>query len=160
MKDIYQILKELNIEYIDHKHPPVFTCEEAEKLRNNIEGAASKNLFLRNRKGNKHYLVVLTADKTLDLKQLEKDIGESKLGFASEERLQKYLGCGKGSVSVFGLISDQNKEVQVFIDEDLWKSDRLHYHPPGDNASTLELSQKDLQKFLDWCGNEVEFIKI
>jgi Ala-tRNA(Pro) deacylase len=158
MKDIYSVLKELKIDFIDHKHPPVFTCEEADRLCKDVKGAKSKNIFLRNKKGKKHYLIVVSSDKRIDLKSLSERIGESGLSFASEGRLEKYLGCTKGSVSLFGLINDANKEVKVLFDEDLWNAERLHYHPPGDNAASIELSGKDLQKFLKWCGNELDII--
>jgi Ala-tRNA(Pro) deacylase len=101
---------------------------------------------------------VVSSDKRIDLKSLSERVGESGLSFASEERLEKYLGCTKGSVSLFGLINDKNKEVKVLIDRDLWNAKRVHYHPPGDNAASIELLGEDLHKFLKWCGNELEII--
>ncbi|MBI5412373.1 prolyl-tRNA synthetase associated domain-containing protein [Candidatus Peregrinibacteria bacterium] len=159
MQIIYDILKELGIPYIEHHHPAVFTCEEADEYYKNIPGGHSKNLFLRNRKGHRHYLVVVQAHKTVDLKALAHTLNESKLGFASPERMKKYLGVTPGSVTPLGLINDVNHEVIVLIDQDLWNFDRLHYHPLV-NTSTLELSRDDFKKFLDSRGNEVRFMKL
>lgn len=159
MKDIYPILALLQIAYIRHDHPAVFTCEEADRYYQNIKGGKSKNLLLRNRKGDRHYLVIVESFKQVDLKKLTQQLGEAKLGFASPERLMKYLGLTPGSVSPFGLINDETKNVTVVIDQDLWKYDRLHYHP-NINTATLELAREDFKKFLEWCGNEVRFLEI
>ena len=154
MKDIYETLNQLNIEYIKHDHPAVYTCEEAEKYYGNIKGGKSKNLFLRNKKGDKHYLLVMEAEKRVDLKGLGMKLNESKLSFASEERLMKYLGLTKGAVSPFGLINDEGKVVTVVVDNDLMKHDYLHYHP-NVNTATLELSREDFKKFLEEMGNKI-----
>lgn len=159
MRDVYEVLDGLNIEYIKREHPAVFTCEEADEFYKDLDGGHSKNLFLRNRKGDKHYLVVIESSKTVDLKALERSLEESKLSFASEERLMKYLGLSKGSVSPFGLINDLENEVEVLIDEDLLKYDKLHYHP-NVNTATLEINRDDFKRFLDNCGNFVRFLQI
>lgn len=159
MNEIYELLDKLGIEYIRHKHRAVFTCEEADKYCGDIEGASSKNLFIRNRRGNKHYLLIIESSKKADLKKMAEILDESKLSFASEERLNKYLKLTRGAVSPFGLINDKNKEVTVIVDKDLWKSDRLQYHP-NVNTETVELSRDDFKNFLDWCGNEIRFEEI
>ncbi len=158
MKDIYEVLESVGVKYIKREHPAVFTCEEANKYYKDVEGGHSKNLFLRNRKGDQHYLVIIESDKKVDLKKLTSQLGESKIGFASPERLKRVLGLTAGSVSPFGLINDVEKNVIVVIDEDLWKYDKLHYHP-NVNTATLELKRDDFKKFLDWCGNEVRFLE-
>lgn len=159
MPDLYHILADLKIEYIKHDHPAVFTCEEADEFYKDVPGGKSKNLFLRNKKGSKHYLVIVESSKKVDIKQVAQLVGEKDLGFASPERMMKYLGVTPGSVTPFGLINDVNKEVVVLIDSDLWKHDRLHYHPLV-NTATLELSREDFKKFLDWCGNPVKVVEI
>lgn len=158
MEDIYKVLKEIGISFKEHKHPPVYTCEEAEKYYENISGGKSKNLLLRNKKGNKFYLIISESSKRTDLKNLAVFLNENKLSFASESQLMQYLGLTSGAVSPFGLINDKNKEIIVVIDEDLWKYDKLHYHP-NTNAATLEISKDDFDKFLKHCGNKVVFYK-
>ena len=63
---VYQVLDELGIKYEVHQHPPVYTVEEAEKYWADIEGSHCKNLFLRNQKGKRHFLVILTQSKQVD----------------------------------------------------------------------------------------------
>jgi Ala-tRNA(Pro) deacylase len=154
MDDIYKILQDLGISFKEHKHPAVFTVEEAEKHRNGIDGAKIKNLFLRNKKGDKHYLLVADAFKRIDLKIVCQAVKEKKIGLASPDRMQKYLGLTPGSVSIFGLINDKNKEIIVLLDKEIFVHDKLNFHP-NINTATIQISKDDLFKFLKWAGNEV-----
>lgn len=158
MTDIYKILSDLDILFIRYDHPAVFTVKEAEDLGNTIPGGHIKNLFLRNRKGDKHYLVVIGVEKQVDLKKLGILLDE-KLSFASPERLMNFLGVTPGSVTILGLINDINKEVVVIIDTELSKYESLDCHPLI-NTATLVISQEGVAKFLEWRGNEVRYISL
>jgi Ala-tRNA(Pro) deacylase len=156
---VYKVLEELCVSYTRHDHPPVYTVEEAEKHWTDITGAHCKNLFLRNKRGNRHYLLILEASKSADLKALTKMLGEDRLSFASEERLNRYLDLEAGAVSPFGLINDRDKHVQVLMDEDLRKAEKLNFHP-NVNTATVGLSFTDFEKFLSWCGNRFRYLTI
>jgi len=155
---VYEALERLNISYVRHEHPPVFTVEEAEQYWEDITGAHCKNIFLRNKKGNRHYLVILEHSKKADLKVLENQLGESRLSFASPERLMRYLGLEAGAVSPFGLINDSNKEVRIVIDLDLKEEGCINFHP-NVNTVTVGIEFKDFEKFLSWCGNSIRYLK-
>lgn len=159
MQNIYEILDAIPVSYKKYEHPAVYTCEEADELCPDIAGAKGKNLFLRNRNGNQHYLVVTLADKRVDLKRIAELLQESNLGFASERRLKEYLGLKPGSVSPFGLINDKHHDVIVIVDKDLIKHETLSFHP-NVNTATLEISKSDFEKFLDWSKNEVRYIQL
>ncbi len=154
---VYEVLKKLDISFTRHEHPPVYTVEEAEKHWTSIAGAHCKNLFLRNKKGNRHYLVILESCKIVDLKSLTKRLGEDRLSFASEERLMRYLGLGTGAVSAFGLINDRENHVQVVIDEDLKEAEAVNFHP-NVNTATVGISFADFEKYLAWCGNSIRYL--
>jgi len=156
---VYETLAGLGIEYTVVHHPPVYTVEEAEKHWKDITGTHCKNLFIRNKKGNNHYLLVLEASRSADLKALASVLGEDRLSFASPERLMKYLGLLQGSVSPFGLINDSGKEVRVVLDKALARSDRVNFHP-NVNTATVGLSFADFEKFLNWCGNPVRYVEL
>lgn len=113
-KKVYDILSKLQIPYIRYEHAAIFTIEEANKLNIDIKGEHCKNLFLRNRKGDVHYLLIIQELKKVDLKSVAKQIGSSSLSFASEERLYKYLGLTPGSVTPFGLINDNEKKFKYY----------------------------------------------
>ena len=155
---VIQVLEELGIEYIRHEHPPVFTVEQAEKHWAEIRGSHCKNLFLRNKKGNRHYLVILLTSKQADLRALNNELGEDRLSFGSPERLKKYLGLEPGSVSPFGLINDRQREVIVIVDEDLKRADRVNFHP-NVNTATLGISAADFERFLAWTGHSVRYFR-
>jgi len=159
MEKIYDTLQQLNITYTKKTHPPVYTAVEASQYYAGMPGARAKNLFLRNRKGNQHYLVVITDTKTADLKQLAKLLGESQLGFASPERLYKYLQVKPGSVSPLGLVFDTEAHVHVVVDADVMDFDVVNFHP-NDNINTLTFSTTDFKRFLEHGGNPLQFIKL
>lgn len=154
---VYDRLKSLNISFDYYEHPPVPTIEEAKKYFRGEETTLCKNLFLRNHKGNKHYLVLLRSNCDLRIHQLEKYLKEGKLTFASEHRMEKYLGVKPGSVSLFGLLNDKEHHVHVFIEKELLKAEFVSFHP-NDNCASLVISKKDFKKFLDHSGNDYEFI--
>jgi Ala-tRNA(Pro) deacylase len=153
-KKVYEVLKSLDIQFEVHQHPPVYTVVEAEEHWENVKGTHCKNLFVRNKKGNRHYLVILDSSKRADLKELNRQLGEDRLSFASPERMNRYLGLEPGAVSPFGLINDSGKEVQVVVDKDLRTADWVSFHP-NVNTATLTLSFKDFERYLEWCGNSL-----
>ncbi len=151
---VYEALGELGIEWIRHEHAPVFTVEEAEKHWTEVEGAHCKNLFLRNKKGDRHYLVVIESSKQADLRKLNALLHEDRLSFGSPERLKKFLGLEPGSVSPFGLINDADRQVVVVIDQDLRSAKTVNFHP-NVNTATVGISFADFEKFLARRGNRV-----
>src|SRR5690349_15851592 len=116
---IFEFLDSNAIAYQRVNHPPVFTCEEAKRLVPTLAGAETKNLFLRDGRGRKHFLLSVPAEKNVDLKALSRALGISGLSLASTDRLKKYLSLEPGSVSLLGVINDSSKEVEVLIDQDL-----------------------------------------
>jgi len=153
---VLEVLDGLGIEYTRREHPPVFTVEQAEKHWTDIDGAHCKNLFLRNKKGNRHYLVILLSRKQADLHGLNEKLNEDRLSFGSPDRLKKYLGLEPGSVSPFGLINDVQKEVIVIVDQDLRQEARVNFHP-NVNTSTVGIRTADFEKFLAWSGQTVRY---
>lgn len=158
-QQVYDILKQLEIPYKQHNHPPVYTVEKAKKHWTRIQGAHCKNLFLRNKKGNHHYLVILEATKAADLKGLRRKLGEDGLSFASSKRLKKYLGLEPGAVSPFGLINDHANQVKVVIDQDLKSAKIVNFHP-NVNTATVGISFADFERFLAWTKNPVRYLPI
>ncbi len=151
---VYEYLEKTGITYQRNEHPPVYTVEEASRFWREIEGTHCKNLFLRNNKGNRHYLVVMEQSKKVDLKQLADKTGAGKLSFASPERLKRFLGLETGAVSPFGLINDQDKAVCVVLDRNLKQGEKINFHP-NVNTATITISYADFMVFLEKCGNEL-----
>jgi len=156
---VLKVLDGLNINYEIHEHPPVPTVEDALPYWNRINATHCKNLFFRNHKGNRHYLVILRHDRQLNIRDLEQRLKQGKISFASPKRMEKYLGLTGGSVSVFGLINDQENHVHLFLDEALKKAGNITFHP-NENTATAVISFDSFIAFLDWSGNTYEFIKL
>jgi Ala-tRNA(Pro) deacylase len=156
---VFAKLAELGIAYSRHEHPPVATVEEAAAHWAEIDATHCKNLFLRNQKGTRHYLVVLVHSKRADLRAVADQIGDGKLSFASPERLMAHLGLTPGSVSPFGLIHDREHAVRVVLDRDLKSAARLSFHP-NINTATLTIAADDFQRFLAASGNSVRYVTV
>jgi len=152
-------LDTLGIRYDAYEHPPVFNTEDVEQYWRDIPGTPVKNLFLRNKKGNRYYLVIVGVEKRVDLHQLVKVIGDDRLSFGSAERLMDKLGLTPGSVSPFGLIHPGSRDVEVIIDTPLRGAHSLMFHP-NINTATLTISFADLEKFLKTRGNRVRFLEV
>jgi Ala-tRNA(Pro) deacylase len=152
-------LHELGIAYEAHDHPAVATAEAAKAYWTGIDAMHCKNLFLRNQKGTRHYLVVLEYSKRADLRAVANQIGDGKLSFASPERLMAHLGLTPGSVSPFGLINDATHSVRVALDQDMKAAERVSFHP-NINTATLVVGRADFMRFLEACGNAVQFVAV
>lgn len=156
---VYAALDALGIRYERYEHPAVFNAEDAAQFWDPIHGTQCKNLFLRNKKGDRHYLVILEISKRADLKDLVKLVGDDRLSFGSPERLMAKLGLTPGSVSPFGLINDTDGSVRVLLDADLRGAERLIFHPNINTASVV-VSWSDLERFLATRPNVVRVISL
>jgi len=152
-------LEMLGIAYERYEHPPVSTAAEADKHWSGIQAVHCKNLFLRNQKGDRHYLVILVHTKRADLRAVANQIGDGKLSFASADRLMTYLGVTPGSVSPFGLIHDQGHHVRLFLDRDLATAERISFHP-NINTVTLTMRYGDFERFLASCGATARYVDV
>jgi Ala-tRNA(Pro) deacylase len=152
-------LANLGITVERHEHPPVATADEGREHWAGIEAVHCKNLFLRNQRGDRHYLVILRATKRADLRAVAAQIGDGKLSFASPERLMTYLGVTPGSVSPFGLLHDTGRHVRVYLDRELAAASRVSFHP-NINTVTLVLTFADFKRFLAERGHRVEHIEV
>jgi Ala-tRNA(Pro) deacylase len=156
---VLDYLKSTGINFEMIEHPPTPTIEDAIKYWGIMEATHCKNLFFRNHKGNRHYLVIIEHKKQLVIRDLEQKLKQGKLSFASEKRMAKYLEIQPGSVSLFGLINDTENHVYVFLDKDLMRSEYISFHP-NDNTASLKISQDDFRNFLNESGNSYEFLDL
>lgn len=157
--ELYELFDKLDITFDYYEHPPVPTVEEAAKYWKDIEATHCKNLFFRNHKGNKHYLVILEYSHSLAIRDLEQRLKQGKLTFASPERMMKYLGVTPGSVSPMGLISDKDHHVHLFLDENLQHSKTISFHPCINTASVV-IKYSDFIRFLNYLGNSFEYVRL
>lgn len=159
-EEVLKKLQELNIEYKEIEHIPVFTIEDMDNLGNIFENAKiCKNLFVRDQKGKRHFLIVMPEEKRAPLSEIAEKIGSTKLSFASNERLMKYLKLTPGSVTPLAIINDEENAVEVIFDEDLKKENLLGVHPCV-NTSTILITPSNLEKYVKELNNKLKYIKI
>ncbi len=159
MPDIYRFLSEHHVAYERHDHPPVFTVADVHRLVPDLPAAKTKNLFLRDGPGKRHFLVVVPGDKRVNIKALAAGLGIKRLSFGSPERLKKYLGVDPGSVSLLALVNDADHGVEVAVDAAIWTADAFQFHPLV-NTSTLVVSREDIVLFLNETGHKPTIIDI
>lgn len=154
---VYEALGRLGINYDGKEHDPVFTVEQFELVCFPPDVGLAKNLFLRDAKGRRHFLVVMRARMPVDLRSLEQPLGSTRLSFGSEARLEKHLGLTKGAVSPLGLVNDPGRTVEAVFDTGLAEYGRVAVHP-NDNAATLFIAYPDLVRLAEEGGRTVHYI--
>lgn len=159
MPDIYEFLHAHGIAYQRCDHPAVFTVAEVKRLVPPLDGTHTKNLFLRDKKGRRHVLVVVGSDKQVDIRGLSLVLGLDHLSFGSPERLKKYLGIEPGAVSLLALLNDTNREVGVFVDRALWSAGALQCHPLV-NTTTLVIAKDGIERFLQETGHPYRLVDV
>ncbi|XP_014780857.1 prolyl-tRNA synthetase associated domain-containing protein 1 [Octopus bimaculoides] len=160
-EDLLQLLQDLNIEYNNVDHPPVYTVEEALPHVSHLEGVFAKNLFLRDKK-KKLWLFCATHDADIKLNDLAKLVNApGGFRFADESILFDTLGLTQGSVTIFGLVNDTKHDVKVILDSNLLDGtySTIYFHPMVNSAST-GISSKDLEVFLANTGHKPIVINI
>ena len=156
---LYELLDELGIEYQYIEHPEAPTIEIAKQYWAGHDARHCKNLFFRNHKGNQHYLVLLDCDAEMNIHAIEQQLHQGKLSFASEQRMERWLGLRPGSVSPFGLVNDEECHVHLFLDANLKRYPALSFHP-NDNTATVVISQEMFARYLSAVGNTYEYIEL
>tara|TARA_S200000501_G_scaffold156808_1_gene148001 strand:- start:81 stop:578 length:498 start_codon:yes stop_codon:yes gene_type:complete len=155
-EELIKLLDESNCDYEVKEHAPLFTVEDSKSLRGSILGAHSKNLFLKDAKG-QFYLLSVEENTKVDLKKIMNFIGSKKLSFAKAEYLESILGIEPGSVSPFALINDVDKKVLFFLDKNFLNYEKLNFHPLV-NTATVNIATSDMIKFIEEKHNPIKYI--
>lgn len=156
---VIDFLERNGIRHELYRHPAAPTIEQARVHWRDDGSKHCKNLFFRNHKGDRHYLVCFDCDRSLAIHDLEKRLGQGKLTFASPERMERYLGLEPGSVSPFGLINDRGHHVHLFLDRRLQASHSLSFHP-NDCRATVVVPRTEFERYLALVGNSYEYIDL
>ncbi len=156
---VFEYFKANDIKYDCYFHPESPTIEIAKQYWKDDGSCHCKNLFFRNHKGNRHYLVCFDCNQNLDIHTLEQKLKQGKLSFASPERMKKYLDIIPGSVSPFGLINDKENHVHLFLDQNIKNYSLLSFHP-NDNKGTVVITLEEFEKYLSLVGNTYEYLSL
>jgi len=158
-QELFDFLDRLGIHTTTVDHAPLHTVADSQALRGEISGGHTRNLFLRDRK-DRHFLLTVEEDATVDLKQIHHVIGASgRVSFGKPEVLYELLGVLPGSVTVFGLINDTAGKVTAFLDAGLMESHAINTHPLV-NTATTTIARDDLLRFIAAAGHEAKILKL
>ncbi|MEE0797619.1 MAG: prolyl-tRNA synthetase associated domain-containing protein [Anaerovoracaceae bacterium] len=154
-EQIYSMLSSRNIRFEVTEHEAVYNMADVAALETPYPAGDAKNLFLRDGKKNDYYLLVVAGDKKTDLKKFRKDHETGQLSFASEGDLLRIMGLRPGEVSPLGILNDEERRVQVYIDRELTENPGMIGVHPNDNTATVWMKTEDLTRFIAGHGNNV-----
>ena len=147
------------IQYQKFEHPAVYTVADVKNLNDDIPGAETKNLFFRDQKGKRHFLVVVPSELRVDMKALAKVMDAKRISFGSPDRLKKHLGLEPGAVSLLAVFNDPPQKVELFIDRGLWANEQFQFHPLV-NTATLVIDRGNLEKFLGALNRDYKVVDV
>lgn len=156
---VLERLDSLGISYELVEHPAVFTIDEIERLGISLDGEVVKNLFLRDAKKRRFFLVAVQKEKQVDLRRLGETLGAGRLSFASAELLEHFLGLHQGEVTPMGVLNDRGAKVEVVLDQDLEGHRRLGVHP-NENTATLWMSYENIRRVVEDNGNPFRCVQL
>ena len=157
-EDIIKLLEDKRISYEIAEHKPVYTIDEMLECGLPHPEQIAKNLFIRDDKKRKYYLITCLEDKKINLKEFRKEHDTRPLTFASEDDLLARMGLTRGAVTPFGILNNEEKDVVVFIDKD-YENKLMGIHP-CDNTATVYVNCRDVAKLIKDHGNELHFVKM
>ncbi|MCY7040228.1 prolyl-tRNA synthetase associated domain-containing protein [Streptococcus sanguinis] len=152
-------LNELGITFDVVEHPPAFTTEQADSYIEGMEGVRTKSMFLTNRKKTQYYLLIMDDKKRLDMDDFKVQVGADRIRMASLDSLVEKMNLPAGTVSPFGLLNNEEKDIQVYFDKEIINEERMSFHP-NTNEKTIFVSTTDLFKFLQDLGYSYQVLEL
>ena len=156
---VKEYLNSIGIEFKIVEHEPAYTTEEADKYIEGHEGVRTKTMFICNKKKTNYYMIIMDDSKRLDMNKFKEIVSEKQMKMASEEALKEKLGIEPGMVSPFGLLNNDEKDVKIYMDKQIITEEIMTFHP-NDNTKTLFITTKDLFKYFENIGYEINIIEL
>ena len=156
---VKEYLNSIGIEFKIVEHEPAYTTEEADKYIEGHDGVRTKTMFICNKKKTNYYMIIMDYSKRLDMNKFKEIVSEKQMKMASEEALKEKLGIEPGMVSPFGLLNNDEKDVKIYMDKEIIIERIMTFHP-NDNTKTLFITTKDLFKYFENIGYELNIIEL
>lgn len=152
-------LDELGIEFDVVEHPPAFTTEQADSYIIGLEGVRTKSMFLTSKKKTQYYLLIMDDQKPLDMDNFKEQVGANRIRMASAESLAEKMQLPAGTVSPFGLLNNEEKDILVYFDQDIVSEEIMTFHP-NTNEKTIFIKTLDLFRFLESIDFKYEILNL
>ncbi len=157
-EEIFDYLESHKIYYERADHKAVFNMAEMREVHLPHPEAEAKNLFVRDDRKRSYYMITVSGDKRVDLKKFQAENGTRRLSFASDSDLMIFLGLIPGAVTPLGLLNDNERKIEFYLDRDFWGEGKLIGIHPNDNTATVWLSPEDLVRMIREHGNTVHIV--
>ena len=161
--DAYQKVKakldELGIEFDVVEHLPALTTEQADSYIEGLKGVRTKTMFLTNKKKTQYYLLIMDDQKLLDMDDFKEQVGANRIRMASLDSLAEKMNLPAGTVSPFGLLNNEEKDILVYFDKDIISEDAMTFHP-NTNEKTIFIKTQDLFRFLESIDFNYEILSL
>ena len=144
--ELITLLDVKGYDYDLYEHKALFTVEDSNKLRGEITGLHSKNLFLKNKKNN-FYLLSCEEFSKINLKSISKSLDLGNVSFAKKEYLLELLGVSPGSVTPFALLNNTENNIDLYLEDKMHESEYINFHPLT-NKATVTIKSEDFIEFM------------
>ena len=139
MESVHSLLRQSSIPYELATHPALFHMEEGQSLPH--PEAVAKNLFLKERKGERYFLVTLPRTEKANFQHLRNFFQSGSLTMASPDELHQILGLGLGTATPFGLLRDQEHRVEWGLARN-FRGNLIGVHPNVNTATVYLLADQ------------------
>lgn len=134
---IIELLDEKGMEYEVMEHEPVYTSEDAAKIRDTDVGMGAKALVLMADK--KTVLVVVPGNKRLDFKKFKKEFSVKDLRMAKPEEVKEITTLEVGAIPPVG----KAVNLESYYDDSFLKKDIVAFNA-GSHTKSIKMKAKDL----------------
>ncbi|HFU4501052.1 TPA: prolyl-tRNA synthetase associated domain-containing protein [Streptococcus suis] len=158
-KLVYKTLADLGMDYTIVEHPPALTTEEADRYIEGVEGVRTKSMFLTNKKKTAYYLLIMDDQKQLDMDRFRDLVGANRIRMASSDSLMQKMHLSARVVSIFGLLHNGARDIQVYFDKEILTEPILTFHP-NINTKTIFVKTEDVLRFVEEIGFSVNIVEL
>ncbi len=144
--ELIKLLDNRDYDYDLHEHNALYTVEDSNKLRGEIKGLHSKNLFLKNKK-DKFFLFSCEEFTEVNLKTISKSLNLGNVSFAKKEYLLELLGITPGSVTPFALLNNMKNNIDFYLEDKMLESEYINFHPLT-NKATVTIKSSEFVEFM------------
>lgn len=116
---VYDTLGKLGISFERVDTDEAITMEDCTEIDARLSMDMVKTLFLCNRQQTTFYLFITRGDKPFRAKDFSAALGVARVSFAPTELMQSMLGTTIGAATVFSVLLESARGVQVVFDKDV-----------------------------------------
>jgi len=135
-RQIIKLLEENKVEYDLIVHQPVYTSQDAARIRDtNIHQGAKAIIFTADQKP---ILIVVPGDYRIDTKKFKKEYQIRDLQMMKPEEIKELTGLEIGAIPPFGNVMG----LPMYVDQELLKNDWISFNA-GAHTQSVKMKARD-----------------